>query len=85
MRANRELREVHAKGPGGLAAIGDRDRVDQLEIVEIATGESVLHWDVRAGDLKPMLRALRHDMAQLETEDFLARWAGIEGPADLGR
>lgn len=83
MKANRELRVMHAKGPGGLAAIGDRERVDLLEVVEIATGESALFWDVRAGDLKPMLRALRADLAQLETDDFLARWSAVRGPADL--
>ena len=83
MRSNRELRVVHAKGPGGLASFGDRDRIDQVEVVEIASGESVLFWDVRAGDLKPMMRALRADLAQLDTDSFLERWGAIRGPADL--
>lgn len=83
MKANRDLRVTHAKAPGGLAVLGDRERIDQLEVVEIATGESLLFWDVRAGDVKPMLRALRTDLAQLDTDDFLARWAGIDGPAGI--
>lgn len=85
MRAKVELSVVHAKGPGGLAALGDRNRLDQIEVVEIATGESALFWDVHAGDVKAMLRALRADLAEMDTDEFLQRWGEIRGPADLAR
>ncbi len=70
MRANRELRLLHKRG--GL--LPSRDRVDQVEIVEIASGETVLLWDVPAPDARALLRELRADLAQLEGDAFLARW-----------
>jgi hypothetical protein len=73
MRAKAELRLVHSRHPGA----------DQVEIVEIASGESVLFWDVAHRDAKRFVRALRADLDGLEAEDFLARWGAVGGPDDL--
>ena len=70
MRANREFRLLHKRG--GL--LPSRVRVDQVEIVEIASGETVLLWDVPSADVRALLRELRADLAQLEGADLLARW-----------
>lgn len=79
MRASRELRVIHSRGGGFLQA----NRVDTVEVVEIASGEVVLYWDVRARDVRRFLAALREELNASELEDFLARWSAVEGPADL--
>lgn len=74
MRANRELRLLHRRGgllPGRFAGA---DRFDQIEIVDIAAGETVLLWDLPSRDAGLTLRQIRADMAQLDREEFLARW-----------
>lgn len=74
MRANREYRLLHQKGGVAPARLASPDRFDQVEVVEIATTETVLLWDVPARDVPVLLRALRADLAQLSGEEFLARW-----------
>jgi hypothetical protein len=75
MRAKTELRLVHTR---------HRD-ADQVEVVEIASGESILLWDVLPRDAKRFVRALRADLDGLQAEEFLARWGAIASPADLPR
>lgn len=70
MRANREYRLLHKRG--GL--LPSRDRVDQVEIVEVASGETVLLWDVPAAGVRALLRELRADLAQLDGAGFIERW-----------
>ena len=74
MKANRELRLLHRRGgmlPGRFAA---PERFDQIEIVDIALGETVLLWDLPSREATTVLRQLRADMAQLDREGFLVRW-----------
>jgi hypothetical protein len=74
VRANREYRLLHTRGgraPSRLAAPG---RFDQVEIVEISSGETILLWDVPAREAPALLRALRADLSGLEGKDFIARW-----------
>jgi hypothetical protein len=74
MRALRAYRVLHTRGgllPGRFAS---RDRFDQVEVVEIASGETILHWDVPAREARTLLRRLRADLAQLDDAAFLARW-----------
>lgn len=66
MRANRayELRvNRHRGGP------------DSIEVLEIDTGEIALFWDLLPHQTRRMARALRADLAQLEADEFLRRWA----------
>jgi hypothetical protein len=51
---------------------------DTIEVVEIASGEVVLFWDVAPDRVRRMARALRADLVALEPEAFLARWRGVE-------
>jgi hypothetical protein len=77
MRANRRLKVLHGRGsrlPAWLAAPG---AVDHLEVVEIETAETVLFWDREPREASRMARALHTDLAQLEVEDFLAKWSAI--------
>ena len=51
---------------------------DTIEVVELASGEVVLFWDVAPDRLRRMARALRADLVALEPKAFLARWSGVE-------
>jgi len=74
MRANRSFRVLHAKGGFGPSRFASRDRFDQVEVLEIASGETVLLWDVPARDAPALLKALRADLSILDEDDFIARW-----------
>ena len=74
MRANREYRLLHARGGLVPSRLADPDRFDQVEVVEIASGETFLHWDVPAREAPALLRELRADLAQLDAAAFSARW-----------
>ena len=47
-------------------------------MIEIDTGEVVLFWDTRPRDTGKLARALRADLAQLEADEFLAKWRQYE-------
>ncbi len=74
MKANREYELIVRRGGRGPAALADPDRVDQVEIVEIASGEVALFWDTAPTQTRRLSRALKTDLAQLEAEDFVRRW-----------
>ncbi len=73
MRANREYELLVRRG-GLVPAPLDSDRVDQVEVVEVASGEVVLFWDTTPAQTRRLVRALKTDLAQLEARDFLRRW-----------
>lgn len=77
MRANRRLRILHGRGSRLPAWLAGPGAVDRIEIVEIETAETILFWDREPRDAARMLRALRADLAQLEVEDFLAKWSAV--------
>jgi hypothetical protein len=74
VRANREYDLIVRRGGRGPALLAGPDRVDQVEVVEIATGEVVLFWDTPPTRTGRLARALRADLSQLEAEAFLAKW-----------
>jgi hypothetical protein len=74
VKANREYELIVRRGGRGPAALADPDRVDQVEIVEIASGEVALFWDTAPTQTRRLSRALKTDLAQLEAEDFVRRW-----------
>jgi hypothetical protein len=51
---------------------------DHIEIVEIASLEVVLFWDLMPTQTGRMSRALKTDLAQLEAEEFLDKWTRYE-------
>jgi hypothetical protein len=78
MRANRAYRMIVRRGGWTPALLADPERVDHIEVVEIDGGEAVLFWDCPPQEAARRARALRADLAQLEAEDFMARWATVE-------
>lgn len=73
MRANRSYRLLHTRSSRRPAALDPR-RIDHLEVVEVASGEVVLFWDLPAADAAHYARRLREDLAGLDEDEFLARW-----------
>lgn len=45
-----------------------------IEVIEIDTGEIALFWDLHPSQTGRMARALRADLAQLQADEFLAKW-----------
>jgi hypothetical protein len=78
MRANRAYRLIVRRGGRMPAMLADPTRVDHLEVVEVAAGEVVLFWDLPPQEAARRARALRADLAQLQDEQFIARWATVE-------
>jgi hypothetical protein len=74
MRANREYELIVRRRGHGPAALADPGRVDQVEIVEVATGEVALFWDTAPAQTGRLSRALKADLAQLDADDFIRRW-----------
>jgi len=74
VRANREYRLIHRRGGRLPSRLAGADRFDQIEVVDIALGETILLWDLPSRDAPLTLRQLRIDMAQLEGAEFVARW-----------
>jgi hypothetical protein len=78
MRAQHAYRLILTRGGRAPALLADATRVDHIEVVEIESGEVVLFWDRPPQAASKLARALRADLAQLEDEDFFARWATVE-------
>jgi hypothetical protein len=76
VKAVNELRLHHRRGGFGPAFLAPPDRVDQLEVIEIASGEIVLFWDLAPRDAARRARVMTEDLQTLETIDFLAKWSG---------
>jgi hypothetical protein len=75
MSANRASELV---GPRQGRFFRPSDALEQVEVLEIDTGEVVLFWDTRPRDTGKLARALRADLAQLEADEFLAKWSRYE-------
>jgi len=74
VKANRELELSVRKSGRGPALLRGPGQIDHVEVLEIATGEIALFWDTEPAQTGRLARALRADLAQLETPEFLAKW-----------
>jgi hypothetical protein len=79
MRANRDYELIVRRGSHVPGLLADPDRADQVEVVEIASGEVVLFWDTSPAQTGRLARALRADMAQLDGDAFIAKWRRWDG------
>lgn len=78
MKANRAYELTVRRGGRGPALLAPADRLDHVEVVEIASGEVVLFWDTAPSQTGRLSRALKGDLAQLDAHEFLARWRRYE-------
>jgi hypothetical protein len=78
VKANRAYELKVGRGGRAPALLASPDRLDSVEIVEIASGEVVLFWDTAPSQTRRLARALKADLAQLDAHEFLARWRRYE-------
>jgi hypothetical protein len=78
MKANRAYELIVRRGGRGPALLRSSTEVDQIEVVEIDSGEVVLFWDTAPAQTGRLARALKADLAGMEAEEFLAAWRRYE-------
>jgi hypothetical protein len=78
VKANRAYELIVHRGGRGPALLRGSDEADHVEIVEIDSGEVVLFWDTTPSQTGRLSRALKGDLAQLDADEFLARWRRYE-------
>ena len=78
MRANRAFELKVRRSGRGPALLRSPADVDHIEVLEIDTGEIALFWDTSPGQTGRLARALKADLAQLDAQEFLARWRRYE-------
>jgi hypothetical protein len=78
MKANRAYRLIVTRAGRAPALLADAERVDHIEVVEIDGGEVVLFWDRPPHATSKLARALREELAQLEADEFIARWTAVQ-------
>ena len=78
MRASHASRLIVTRGGRAPALLADATRVDHIEIVEVDSGEVVLFWDCPPQAASRLARSLRTGLAQLDAEEFIARWSTVE-------
>jgi hypothetical protein len=78
MKANRAYELLVHRSGRAPALLAPADRHDHVEVVDIGSGEVVLFWDTTPAQTGRLSRALKADLAQLEADEFLARWRRYE-------
>jgi hypothetical protein len=78
MRAKAAYRLIVTRAGRTPALLADAERIDHIEVVGIDDGEVVLFWDLPSHAASRRARALREELAQLEAEEFLARWSTVD-------
>ena len=74
MKANRSYELMVRRSGRGPALLRGPGQTDHVEVLEIATGEIALFWDTAPNQTGRLVRALRADLAQLEDDEFMAKW-----------
>jgi 2-hydroxychromene-2-carboxylate isomerase len=78
VKAKHAYRLIVTRGGLAPALLADAARVDHVEVVEVDSGEVVLFWDQTPQAASKRSRELREDLAQLDAEEFIARWSTVE-------
>ena len=77
MKANRAYRLLYTRSSRRPAQL-DPTRIDHIEVVDIASGEVVLFWDLVAPDAARRARRVREDLGTLAVDDFIDRWCAVD-------
>lgn len=56
----------------------DPTRIDHIEVVDVASGEVVLFWDLPAPEAARRARRVREDLNLLEVQEFVDRWCAVD-------
>lgn len=74
MRANRAYRLSVSRGSRRPSWLAGAERVDRVEVVSVAEEEVAFLWELPAKQASRLVRALRTDLAQMESGEFAAAW-----------
>ncbi|MHB1537014.1 MAG: hypothetical protein ACYCUM_01605 [Solirubrobacteraceae bacterium] len=74
MRAREAYRVIARRGGWMPSLLAHHDRLDHVEVVDIADGEVVLFWDCTPPHRKRLARVLREELVQLDADEFIDRW-----------
>lgn len=77
MKANRTHRLLHTRSSRMPARL-DPTRIDHIEVVDVASGEVVLFWDLPAPEAAKRARRVREDLNLLEVQEFVDRWCAVD-------
>ena len=80
MRANRAYELIVRRASRLPAPLAPPGAVDQVEVVEVQSGEVILFWDTAPRQTGRLVRALHSDLAQLDAETFVRRWRAHQTP-----
>jgi len=83
MKAKTAYRLIHTRSTRAPAFLASPERVDHIEIVEDASMEVILFWDVPAPEAPRFIGALRSDLAALGADEFVERWRDVSSAANL--
>jgi hypothetical protein len=61
-------------GSPGPAILGLPGRIDKVELVELASNETVLFWEGKPIEAARLAKALKRDMRNMTAEDFREAW-----------
>ena len=61
-------------GSPGPAFLGLPGRIDKVELVELATNETVLFWEGKPMEAARLAKALKRDMRNLTATEFREAW-----------
>jgi hypothetical protein len=78
VKANRAYKLIVRRGGRGPALLRSSGEIDQVEVVEIDSGEVVLFWDTTPAQTGRLARALKADLAGMEAQEFLVAWRRYE-------
>jgi hypothetical protein len=78
MKAKAAYRLIVTRSGRAPALLADAERVDHVELVDIDDGEVVLFWDLPPHDASRIARMLREELAQLDADEFIARWSAVD-------
>jgi hypothetical protein len=74
VKANRDYELMVRRSGRGPALLRGPGQADHVEVIDIATGEIALFWDTAPAQTGRLVRALRADLAQLSSDEFLVKW-----------
>jgi hypothetical protein len=77
MRAGLAYRLLVRRGSATPALLASPERLDVVEIVDVASGEVILFWDCTPREASRLARRLRTDLAGQEADEFVARWSAV--------
>jgi hypothetical protein len=75
VKANRAYRVIVTRSGAAPPFLADPERIDHVEVVGVDSGEVELFWDCTPAAARKLSRQLKGDLAQLQSDEFIARWS----------